>query len=142
MKNPSAILAALATELHNSLPDGPLKLYCAGLAMYLYGELAAMPTKPKNQPYYGSAFAAALNAAEIGWDDAADTCRDLLRAAVNNPRGGVLQAVKPFRRNKDKFLQMREAEQAQAISKRRKMKPWDSKNEPDFEVETPWDGKA
>jgi len=44
-------------------------------------------------------------------------------------------------RSKDLFLQVREECAAIEQRKRRKMKPWNGKNEPDFEVETPWDGK-
>lgn len=44
-------------------------------------------------------------------------------------------------RPKYQFLQERAKEQATNGSKRRKMQPWNGKDEPCFEVETPWDGK-
>ncbi len=43
--------------------------------------------------------------------------------------------------NKDKFFDMREECAAIEQVKRRRFTPWDGKNEPTFEVETPWDGK-
>ena len=45
-------------------------------------------------------------------------------------------------RSKEIFLQMREAEAAEKSEARRNMRPWSGKCEPDFEVETPWDGKV
>ena len=45
------------------------------------------------------------------------------------------------KRNKGKFLQMREQEAIEKNNARRNMHPWNGKNEPDFDVETPWDGK-
>jgi len=44
-------------------------------------------------------------------------------------------------RPKYQFLQDREDEAAIQGAKRRKMQPWDGREEPTFEVETPWDGK-
>lgn len=43
--------------------------------------------------------------------------------------------------SKDLDLLQRESEAAAANSKRRKMTPWNGKDEPTFEVETPWIGK-
>ena len=43
--------------------------------------------------------------------------------------------------NRHKALEISAQESAEKNSKRRKMKPWNGKNEPDFDVETPWDGK-
>ena len=47
------------------------------------------------------------------------------------------KAIRP----KYQFLQMREDEANAASSKRRKMIPWNGKDEPGFEVDAPWDGK-
>ncbi len=43
--------------------------------------------------------------------------------------------------NKEKYLQEQEKQALEANAKRKKMKPWNGKNEPDFEVEPPNDGK-
>ncbi len=43
--------------------------------------------------------------------------------------------------NKDKFFNMREECATIEQGKRRRFTPWNGKNEPTFEVETPWDGK-
>ncbi len=48
---------------------------------------------------------------------------------------------KKIARPKYLFLQEREEQAAANQSKRRRMRPWNGKDEPDFEVETPWDGK-
>ena len=47
------------------------------------------------------------------------------------------KAIRP----KYQFLQDRATEQILSGSKRRKMIPWSGRDEPDFEVESPWDGK-
>jgi hypothetical protein len=44
-------------------------------------------------------------------------------------------------RNKHIDLQVREQEAAANNARRRKMQPWDGKQEPEFEVEPPRDGK-
>ena len=50
---------------------------------------------------------------------------------------------KPARlvRSKERFLMHREECAAIQQRKRREYAPWDGKDEPTFEVETPWDGK-
>ena len=50
-------------------------------------------------------------------------------------------SIKKTLRPKHQFLQDREREAAIQNAKRRRMIPWNGKDEPDFEVETPWDGK-
>lgn len=49
--------------------------------------------------------------------------------------------VKKLVRFKHLALAAREMEAAILGAARRKMKPWNGKDEPDFEVETPWNGK-
>jgi len=44
-------------------------------------------------------------------------------------------------RNKHLDLQVREQEAAANNARRRKMQPWDGKQEPTFEIEPPRDGK-
>lgn len=48
---------------------------------------------------------------------------------------------KKIDRPKYQFLQDRASEAAIQGAKRRKMQPWNGRDEPDFEVETPWNGK-
>lgn len=43
--------------------------------------------------------------------------------------------------NKERFLMLREECAAIEQGKRTRFTPWNGKDEPPFEVETPWDGK-
>jgi len=49
--------------------------------------------------------------------------------------------VKKLVQFKHLALEAREIEAAMLGEARRKMHPWNGKNEPDFEVATPWNGK-
>ena len=50
-------------------------------------------------------------------------------------------SIKKTLRPKHQFLQDRAEEQAIEQGRRRRMIPWNGKDEPTFEVEIPWDGK-
>lgn len=60
-----------------------------------------------------------------------------MRPHDNNTR----KTASRYTRSKEVFLRMRELCQATEQAKRRKFTPWTGKDEPDFEVETPWDGR-
>jgi len=52
-----------------------------------------------------------------------------------------LQPLQNMKSNRHKAIEIAAQEAAKQKAKRRKMQPWNGKDEPPFEVEQPWDGK-
>lgn len=100
MTHLSAKLASLATDLMQSIPPeaADLRGYINDISLgyIIEGHVTTWP-KPEPMPYYGEAFADALNAIERGWEGRIKYYKDRVAAAVRKA-GGVLQPVKRIER--------------------------------------------
>lgn len=98
-------LSILADELSMAVPMGDTRKYLTILAMYHDGA-EEDPEKPAQIPFYGHAFANALQAIEMGWENRVAYHSDRIKAAIKKSgKNGFLCEVRRVERPKQTMPQ-------------------------------------